>query len=257
MDLVYEYNGIMRSIDSIMEFTCDGQTDFWSEPFFRFFPDIDKERFKTLTNVQRKEYLIAYFLEFEQLNIDVLTDKLQKYNARWATYQAQIVDALQDAFKVNLREVFNDMKGYITFNPICPRYLENNTFDIFYLNSEKGALGLSIHEIIHFVWFYVWNNHFNDSCDEYESPHLKWILSEMVVEPIMRDERLKSINPYFNEGGCVYPYFYTLKIENRPILDILYDMYKSMSIIEFMEKSYKLCLEYEVLIREHIDVNEQ
>lgn len=257
MDLVYKYNGIMRSIDSIMEFTYDEQPDFWSEPFFHFFPDIDKERFKTLTNVQRKEYLIAYFLEFEQLNRDVLADKLQKYNARWAAYQTQIVNALQDASKVNLREVFNDMKGYITFNPISPRYLENNTFDVFYLNSEKGALGLSIHEIIHFVWFYVWNNHFNDSYDEYESPHLKWILSEMVVEPIMRDERLKSINPYFNEGECVYPYFYTLKIESRPILDILYNMYSLMSITEFMEKSYKLCLEYEVLIREHIDANEQ
>ncbi|MDU6976081.1 MAG: hypothetical protein E6370_17585, partial [Clostridiales bacterium] len=144
-----------------------------------------------------------------------------------------------------------------TFNPVCPRYLENNTFDVFYLNSEKGALGLSIHEIIHFVWFHVWNNYFHDSYDEYELPHLKWILSEMVVEPIMRDERLRAINPYFDGGGCVYPYFYTLKIENRPILDILYEMYQSMSMVEFMKKSYELCLEYEALIREHIDTNER
>lgn len=221
MDLIYEYNGIMRSIDSIMEFTSDIQNDFWSEPFFHFFSDIDKESFKELTNVQRKEYLKEYFSNFEKLNRDTLEDKLQKYNDRWVNYQPQIVEALQDAFRVNLTEIFNDMKGYITFNPICPRYLENNTFDVFYLNSEKGALGLSIHEIIHFVWFYVWNNHFHDSYDEYESPNLKWILSEMVVEPIMRDERLKSINPYFDGGGCVYPYFYTLKLENRPILEIL------------------------------------
>lgn len=122
---------------------------------------------------------------------------------------------------------------------------------------KKGALGLSIHEIIHFVWFHVWNNYFHDSYDEYELPHLKWILSEMVVEPIMRDERLRAINPYFDGGGCVYPYFYTLKIENRPILDILYEMYQSMSMVEFMKKSYELCLEYEALIREHIDTNER
>ena len=79
----------------------------------------------------------------------------------------------------------------------------------------------------------------------------------MVVEPIMRDERLRAINPYFDGGGCVYPYFYTLKIENRPILDILYEMYQSMSMVEFMKKSYELCLEYEALIREHIDTNER
>ena len=257
MDLIYKYSGIMRSIDSIMEFTCEEQSDFWSEPFFNFFPDIEKEKFKTLTNEQRKQYLIDYFSSFEKENKEIITKKIYKYNERWETYQSQIVDALQEAFGINLMDLFNDMRGYITFNPICPRYLENNTFDVFYLNSEKGALGLSIHEIIHFVWFHVWNNYFHDSYDEYESPHLKWILSEMVVEPIMRDERLKSINPYFDGGGCVYPYFYTLKLEDKPILEILYDMYQSMGMVEFMEKSYELCLEYEALIREHIHVNER
>lgn len=257
MNLIYEYSGIMRSIDSIMAFTGEEQTDFWSEPFFYFFPDIDKKRFKTLTNEQRKQYLIDYFLRFEKENKEIIAEKIYKYNERWETYQSQIVDALQEAFGVDLMELFNDMRGYITFNPVCPRYLENNTFDVFYLNSEKGALGLSIHEIIHFVWFHVWNNYFHDSYDEYELPHLKWILSEMVVEPIMRDERLRAINPYFDGGGCVYPYFYTLKIENRSILDILYEMYQSMSMVEFMKKSYELCLEYEALIREHIDTNER
>lgn len=257
MNLIYEYSGIMRSIDSIMAFTGEEQTDFWSEPFFYFFPDIDKKRFKTLTNEQRKQYLIDYFLRFEKENKEIIAEKIYKYNERWETYQSQIVDALQEAFGVDLMELFNDMRGYITFNPVCPRYLENNTFDVFYLNSEKGALGLSIHEIIHFVWFHVWNNYFHDSYDEYELPHLKWILSEMVVEPIMRDERLRAINPYFDGGGCVYPYFYTLKIENRPILDILYEMYQSMNMVEFMKKSYELCLKYEALIREHIDTNER
>ncbi|MFR5786273.1 MAG: hypothetical protein ACLUHE_03445 [Christensenellales bacterium] len=49
-----------------------------------------------------------------------------------------------------------------------------------------------------------------DNYDEYERPSLKWILSEMVVESVMRDERLSSINPYFprENGGCVYPYFF-------------------------------------------------
>ena len=34
-------------------------------------------------------------------------------------------------------------------------------------------------------------------------------------------------------------------------------MYQSMSMVEFMKKSYELCLEYEALIREHIDTNER
>lgn len=133
--------------------------------------------------------------------------------------------------------------------------MESHSFDIFYLNSERGALGLAIHEIIHFVWFYVWNQLFEDSYEEYEIPSLKWILSEMVVEPIMSDERLCSINPYFprEHGGCVYPYFYTMKIEGKPILDTLTDMYHSMTIAEFMKAGYEYCVTHEKEIRQHIN----
>lgn len=46
--------------------------------------------------------------------------------------------------------------------------------------------------------------------------------------------------------------FLYFKIKDKPILDILYDIYKSMSIIEFMEESYEMCLKYESEIREHI-----
>ena len=40
----------------------------------------------------------------------------------------------------------------------------------------------------------------------------------MAVEPVMRDERLSSINPYFprEEGGCVYPYFYDMVLDGKP-----------------------------------------
>jgi len=82
-----------------------------------------------------------------------------------------------------------------------------------YFNSERGAIGVVLHEIIHIVWFYVWNKIYGDSFDEYERPSLKWILSEMVVETIKSDERLSSINPYYprENGGCIYPCFFDMK----------------------------------------------
>ena len=139
-------------------------------------------------------------------------------------------------------------------NPISPRYLKERTFTIFYLNSEKGMMGLSIHEIIHFVWFLVWTRLFEDSYEEYETPSLKWILSEMVVESIMKDERLSSINPYFprENGGCIYPYFYDLAVEEKPILDTLDELYRNRNIQDFMKESYAYCLAHETEIREHI-----
>ena len=122
------------------------------------------------------------------------------------------------------------------------------------MNSDKGAIGMSLHEMIHFVWFHVWNKTFHDSYDEYETPHLKWILSEMVVESIMRDERLSSINPYFprENGGCVYPYFQDMVVKDKYILDTLEEIYQKNSMTDFMKNSYEYCLENEDAIRRHI-----
>ena len=85
-------------------------------------------------------------------------------------------------------------------------------------------------------------------------PTLKWILSEMVVESVMRDPRLASINPYFprENGGCVYPYFFDMVVDGTPILETLDAMYKSQSIEDFMRSSYDYCLLHEQQIRKHI-----
>lgn len=156
------------------------------------------------------------------------------------------------------RKLFNDLRCNVSMNPIEPRFLKERCFDIFYLNSERGAIGESIHEIVHFVWFYVWNRLYEDRYDEYERPSLKWILSEMVVESVMKDERLSSINPYFprEQGGCIYPYFFDMEVDGKLILDTLDAMYKSQRIENFMRNSYTYCQGHEAEIRDHIRESE-
>lgn len=109
-----------------------------------------------------------------------------------------------------------------------------------------------------FVWFYVWNRLFGDRYEEYERPSLKWILSEMVVESVMKDERLSSINPYFprEQGGCVYSYFFDMVVDGKLILDTLDAMYRSQCIQDFMQNSYAYCQKHEAAIRAHIRKSE-
>ncbi len=119
---------------------------------------------------------------------------------------------------------------------------------------------MSIHEIIHFVWFYVWNALFHDSYDEYESPSLKWILSELIVEAVMSDPRLSSINPYYPReggGGCIYSYFFTMNINDKPITETIREMYLTLDIDSFMIKSYQYCQLHECDIRKHIRESEK
>ena len=70
----------------------------------------------------------------------------------------------------------------------------------------------------------------------------------MAVEPIMRDKRLSTINPYF-EDGCVYEYLYHMDIGGKPVLEILYEIYRQNDIKEFMKKGFLFCQEHEAEIR--------
>lgn len=259
MELNFVNPGVEYMINSIMEFQEDKIGTYWSDSLFYFYPSLDKEVLRKMEKTERKNYIEnALRMEYKEIE-SVIADKIKQYEQQWRKCEEQITAALSEAFEIDCKNAFGNMTCRVSMNPICPRYLEEQVFDVFYLNSERGAIGMAIHEIIHFVWFYVWNTHFKDNAKEYEIPHLKWILSEMTVEPIMRDERLATINPYFHydyeqkQGGCVYECFYEMKIEGKPILDTLYEMYQNYGITGYMEQAYGFCQTYEKEIRDQMN----
>lgn len=254
MEVTFVNPGVDYMLQQIMMTQTEGESEFWTEPLYYFYPQLDKDYAKSLPFLERKDYFGKVLREVYHGLEGTIQEKVAAYSQHWADCREQITLALSDAFQADCANLLNDLRCNISMNPIQPRFLREHCFDIFYLNSEKGAIGGSIHEIIHFVWFYVWNRLFGDSYEEYERPSMKWILSEMVVEPIMRDPRLSSINPYFprEQGGCIYPYFFDMKTGDRLILDVLEEMYHRLPMEEFMKESYGYCQEHEEEIRAHI-----
>ena len=258
MNIEFINPGVDYMIQRILDFQTEAESAFWSEPLYHFYPQLDKAYSTSLPFAERKNYIErtmrAVYTELE----NTINEKVSLYTQHWRACKPQITAALSDAFGVDCANLFNDIRCNLSLNPIEPRFLKERCYDTFYLNSERGAIGGGIHEIIHFVWFYVWNRLFGDSYDEYERPSLKWIISEMVVESVMKDERLSSINPYFprENGGCIYPYFFDMVVDGKLILDTLDSMYKSQSIEDFMRNSYAYCREHEAAIRDHIQRSE-
>lgn len=248
MELHFCDPGLDYSLDIITEFQQSDLSDWWKDSLFHFYPQIDRTEYERLDASSRFLYLRQKLQHIYDAAKPDICGKLRFYASHWLKYKPQIEDAFSDAFQVDSRGLFNDLTANITLNPICPRYLESRSFDIFYLNSERGALGMSLHEMIHFFWFHIWNQLFQDDFSEYETPSLKWIFSEMAVEPIMRDKRLSTINPYF-EDGCVYEYFYHMDIGGKPVLEILYEIYRQNDIKGFMQKGFLFCQEHEAEIR--------
>lgn len=258
MEVTFVNPGVDYMIDGIMAFQTEEESAFWSEPLYHFYPQLDRAYADSLPFGERRSYIErtmrAVYADLEP----TINDRVARYQRHWNACKEQITQALSDAFGIDCVKKFRDIRCNVSMNPIEPRYLRERSYDTFYLNSESGAIGGGIHEIIHFVWFHVWNRLFGDSYDEYERPSLKWILSEMVVESVMGDERLSSINPYFprEQGGCVYPYFFDMVVAGEPILDTLDRMYRNQPIEDFMRSSYAYCREHEAAIREHIRKSE-
>ncbi len=259
MDIKFQNSGFAHSINSIMEFQKDDTSPYWNDALFYFFPKLQKEVAYSLPLDKRKAYITAILEETYLENEHLINEKVKQYQALWLQYRQQITDAFSYAFATDCSEVFNDIICNVTLNPVGPRYLRERYFDLFYLNSAQGALGMSMHELIHYVWFKVWNQLFGDSYDEYETPSLKWILSELVVESIMDDERLCSINPYYprEHGGCIYSYFYTMVLDGIPITETVRKLYKELDIHDFMKESYRYLQIHEQRIRKHIEEAEK
>ncbi len=254
MNVTFTNPGADYMIHQILLSQTEGETAFWSGPLYHFYPQLDKDYAENLPFSEKKAYLERTF-QAVYLQIEgQLQEKVSLYARHWDYCRAQITAALTDAFDIDCAGIFNDLQCNISMNPISPRFLKERSFDVFYLNSERGAVGLTIHEIIHFVWFHVWHQLWHDDYEEYERPSLKWILSEMVVEPIMKDPRLSSINPYFprEEGGCIYPYFFDMKADGAFVLETLDEVYRTQPITDFMKNSYAYCQAHEAEIRAHI-----
>ncbi|WP_406242420.1 hypothetical protein ACF3M2_19575 [Tissierella carlieri] len=249
MKLIYKDPGYRYSAESISEFIEQGE--FWSEPIFHFFPELLKFKDSFNKNSDNKDIvgeISDTVAESYNLRQKEIQSKAISYQEHWNRHEKLINDRFSSIFEFDTREVFNDLICNITLNPISPRYLKEHVFDVFYMNSDAGSIGSALHEIAHYLWFYLWNQKYKDSYEQYEAPSLIWILSEAIVEQILNYEDFNKINPY-HQNGNAYSYFYNMTITGRPLYNYLDEIYKNNSIDKFMDKSYEFMVKNEEEIR--------
>lgn len=155
------------------------------------------------------------------------------------------------AFDNDCSGILNDMVAEVGLDPICPRNISDHSFHIYHYFETGYAMSTALHEITHFVWFYFWQKHFKDKPDEYDYPHLKWLLSEIVVETIIRNSKINDLikQPQY----IAYSYFYCMEIGGELIFDTMKKLYlERKDIYDFMEKSYDWIQKNETELRKKI-----
>jgi len=101
---------------------------------------------------QCREYAEAYLKE----NPKAIEEAKDKFEKSWGENEEEIYSTLSKDFETDFPEGVSKIKARISINPINPRYLDKWSYDVFYRASGDRMKEISIHEIIHFLYFKKW-----------------------------------------------------------------------------------------------------
>ena len=259
MHLTWKQTPIEDDIEFILWILNSDMGNWWKKRLFEKYPEIDHEHYDALPASERDKYISDKLHAIAPARATIIADKIKAQNEYWTQNHKKLNDAFSDAFGCDVSKILNNITGRIGLDPICPRNIGASSFDMFYEYSADYMNETAVHEMTHFVWFHIWHEHFNDNPAEYDSPHIKWILSEMVVDVIVRNSALvRFFGDLDKKRDIVYSYFYDMEVAGRPILETLADMYRSADdITNFMETAYKYVCENEPELRAKIAAAEK
>lgn len=250
MQLTFRVPTLQQVLDTTLWTQEDGVTPYWRDGLYQEYSEIDKGKALSLAGKERMKYVGDILSEIYQAKKNEFQSLVQLWQEKWNEQAPEIEKAFSCAYEVDVGPILNNMVGYVNLNPVCPRYLDSHTFYVFYKMDVDRVIRTALHEIMHFVWFYKWQEYFHDDPQEYDTPHLKWIFSEMVQDTMVKNTPIKNLAKWQKNA---YDYFYTMDIEGKPILKTLSDIYRTKGLIGLFKDGFNYCKMHEVEIRKSIE----
>ena len=258
MLLNWTHKDFKDDIDFILFNQKNGVPVWWHKRIFDAYSDLDYEYCwnKNVTEKQRFDY-ITNQMKIQSIKCaDAIEKSIKVFEKAWQPIAKKLNNVYSVAFCDDCSSILNDMKAEVGLDPICPRNIQDHTFHVYHRFEPKSAMSIALHEITHFVWFYFWQKHFKDNPSEYNGQTLKWLLSEIVVETIIRNSEINALTEH--PKYIAYSYFYNMEIDNKLIFDTMKKMYlERKNIFDFMEKSFDWIKKNETELRTKISAAEK
>lgn len=233
----FEVKSLEDTINIFVQFLeTDEDLTFNSAHYIANHYNLNLEQLKGKSVEERKQIITNILTPIYNIKLNQMKNKVTDFQKCWNDNANKVCLEFEKIFKVGFKGV-RHFTAYINLNPMCPRYLTDDSFDIFYINKPEDALKTAIHELIHFYWFQVWQEVFEDANPQtFECPHLEWLLSEIAVDPIIYYSGLSDFN--FKEHA--YSHFYTSKFMGENTIEFFRKLYRSNSLEHFMERGLKI-----------------
>ncbi len=223
----------------IQDFLNPRKNDWdWSGSIYRHYPEL-KNRLDRIKDInKRKKIEKEFFEEIFYEKKDELEMKKKIFQKEWNKVNDKIMIALSEVMEQKWPKQDRKIYAGISLNPICPRWIKDRSFDVFYDSTIKQMKETVIHEASHFLYFEKWKKVFPQTKEEeFDYPYLVWKLSEMVPAIILNDKKIQEV---FRFKFGSYDEFQNFLLNGQPILSYLQEFYDNRESFEdFLVKSWE------------------
>lgn len=209
----------------------------WKFGILREYPDLEKE----LSGVKDREKRILigheFFYRLQKEKEKVLRSTKRKFQDSWNAINDSVMNVLSVVVEKDWEPRDKIITARICLNPICPRYLDERTFDMYYKCKTRRMKEIAIHELLHFIWFEKWEQVFPKTPKRhFDHPYLEWELSEVVPKIILSDGRVQNV---FKHDPVGYIEHANKRIGKKPIYAHIEEIYnRRKDFGDFVENSW-------------------
>jgi len=221
----------------------------WSGVYAKEYPSFGRLISKVRDSEEVRKISGDFFRELYDSNLNRLKIIAKNFQKEWDKDGGKLLAALAEVTEKKWPKDCKEMKAWVSLNPICPRFLDERAFDVYWRKSPGEMKETCLHEILHFIWFEKWKEVFPIPIQRgFEAPHLVWKLSEMVPWTVLNDERIQKI---FRHTPSVYEEWKFKQIEGKPLLEHIQGIYNQRkSFADFIKLSWKFVQKHEKEINE-------
>lgn len=200
-----------------------------------------KDALNMKTKKNREKYIKKYIIKFGNENKEIIKNQIQKYSRNWKKIEKQYFTILPEILDTPWPKDKKIIEAMISINPICPRFINDWSFSLFYKQGNEKMKETIMHEICHFLYFKKWEEIFpNTKRKTFEYPYIEWHLSEILAPIILNDLRIQKL---LKHKAVFYKEHQKLKINGINVpkyFSFLYKECKSKqySFNEFLRKAY-------------------
>ncbi|MCK4520736.1 hypothetical protein KAT95_02600 [Candidatus Parcubacteria bacterium] len=166
----------------------------WGKYITKKHPKIEKV-YSINEEKNQVEFLKKYIVNYKKSNKTIIIANKKKYQKAWDKIEKDYFELLQQIMSTEWPKNKEKIKAMISINPICPRFLNDWSFSIFYKYKKvEDAIEVIMHECCHFLYFKKWKEVFpNAKSKTFECPYIEWHLSEILAPVILNDLRIQKL----------------------------------------------------------------